>query len=91
MPGLINLYGGVTTTAFNPTGTAVYQNPREVVWNNGAPFSISGPVTIKFFLPPPLVIDCCELKGKICVRFTFRDLACNECSAIACFDVVVKK
>jgi PKD repeat protein len=91
VPALINLYGGSTTTLFNPTGTAVYQNPREVVWNNGGTFTIVSPIGIKFFLPPPPVIDCCELKGKICVKFTFRDTNCNECEVITCFDVVVSK
>jgi PKD repeat protein len=91
VPALISLYGGATTSVFNPTGTAVYQNPREVVWNNGTTFNLTGPVTIKFFLPPPPVIDCCELRARICVKFTFRDIYCNECDVVSCFDVIIKK
>ncbi len=90
VPGQINLYGG-TASLFNPSGAAVYQNPREVVWNNGSAFSVTAPVTMKFFLPPPSVIDCCEMKAKVCVRFTFRDLNCNECEVISCFEVTIKK
>ena len=90
VPGLINLYGS-TTTLFNPTGTAVYKNPREVVWNNGSIFTITAPIGIKFFLPPFPSFECCELKGRICVKFTFRDTNCKECEVIACFDVVLPK
>ncbi len=91
VPPKITLYGGATTPVFNPTGTAVYQNPREVIWNNGSIFSITSPIGIKFFLPPPPLIDCCELRGRICVKFTFRDRDCRECEVITCFDVVIKK
>lgn len=91
VPPKITLFGGNTTTLFNPTGAAMYQNPREVIWNNSTLFTITGPVGINFILPPQPVIDCCELKGKICVKFTFRDEYCAECEAIVCFDVVIKK
>jgi hypothetical protein len=46
---------------------------------------------MNFFFPPPPVIDCCELKGRVCVKFTFRDDHCNECTVLVCFDVVIKK
>ena len=91
VPAMITLFGGATTPLFNPTGTAVYQNPREVIWNNGNTFTITGPVGINFILPPQPVLDCCELKGKICVKFFFRDVKCMECEAVVCFDVVLKK
>ena len=87
----ITLFGGATAPLFNPTGAAVYQNPREVIWNNGTIFSIGAPIGINFILPPQPVIDCCELKGKICVKFTFRDDQCHECEVVVCFDVVIKK
>lgn len=90
VPGLITMFG-TTTPLFLPTGTMVYQNPREVVWNNGSTFNISTPIGINFLLPPPPIIDCCELLGKICVKFTFRDDKCRECEAIICFNVVIKK
>ena len=78
---------------FNPTGADVYKNPREVIWNNnGATFLLgTSPVGINFILPPIPIIDCCQLHGKICVKFTFRDAKCNECEVIICFNVVIAK
>jgi hypothetical protein len=87
----ITLFGGFTTPLFNPTGTAVYQNPREVIWNNGSPFLLAGPIGINFIVPPPSLIDCCVLSGKICVKFTFRDTKCRECEVIACFEFNISK
>lgn len=92
-PPKITLFGGATTPSFSGTGAASYQNPREIVWNNGSNLN-SPPLTsigIKFILPPAPGIDCCELKGKICVKFTFRDKDCKECEAIACFEFFIKK
>ena len=73
---------------FNPTGTGVYQNPREVVWNNNGTFIINNgtQVGMNFILPPPPKIDCCRLNGIICVKFTFRDENCKECEVIKCFE-----
>lgn len=87
----ITLFGGFTTPVFTPGGSANYQNPREVIWNNGSPFVITGPIGINFIVPPPSLIDCCVLSGKICVKFTFRDAKCKECEVIACFDFNVTK
>ena len=88
----ITMYNS-TTPVFNPSGTGLYQNPREVIWNNGGTFNIGNNtfIGISYLLPPTPVIDCCELMGKICVRFTFRDDACKECEVIACFDFIIKK
>ena len=73
---------------FNPTGLGVYQNPREVVWNNNGTFIINNgtQVGMNFILPPPPKIDCCRLNGIICVKFTFRDENCKECEVIKCFE-----
>ena len=88
----ITMYNS-TVTVFNPTGPGLYQNPREVVWNNGSSFTIPNNtnISLNFLVPPAPVIDCCELKGKICVRFIFRDELCRECEVIACFDFIIKK
>jgi hypothetical protein len=93
VPGLITMYGGTGVPSFNGSGTGAYQNPREVIWNNGNPISIPDNTNIgmNFILPPVPAIDCCELKGRICVKFTFRDNDCKECEVIACFDFVIKK
>ncbi|MBL0146155.1 MAG: hypothetical protein IPP48_10610 [Chitinophagaceae bacterium] len=90
----ITMYGGATVPSFNGSGAGAYQNPREIIWNNGTnlnnPTNITG-IGMSFILPPTPAIDCCELKGKICVKFTFRDEKCNECEVIGCFDFVIKK
>jgi PKD repeat protein len=91
LPPKIGLYGGATTPNFVATGTEVYKNPREVVWNSSTPFTLTAPIGIKFYLPPLPVIDCCVLKGTICVKFTFRDEKCRECSATVCFNFEVIK
>jgi hypothetical protein len=92
-PGLITMYAGTTVASFTGSGTDAYKNPREVIWNNGSPIAIPNGTNIgmNFILPPVPAIDCCELKGKICVKFTFRDKDCKECEVIACFDFVIKK
>jgi hypothetical protein len=91
--GQVTMFGGTMVPAFAGTGTGVYQNPREVIWNNGTNFSIPNNTSVgmNFLLPPPPAIDCCEFKGRICVKFTFRDDHCKECEVIACFDIVIKK
>lgn len=90
---MITMFGGATVPSFNGSGAGSYQNPREIVWNNGS--NLNSPplnnIGIKFILPLPPGIDCCELKGKICIKFTFRDKDCKECEAVACFDFVIKK
>jgi hypothetical protein len=69
----------------------MYQNPREVIWNNGgAAFALPSAINLSFLLPPASIIDCCELTAKICVKFTFRDKDCKECEVIVCFSVVIK-
>ncbi len=92
-PPKITMYGGTSVPSFNGSGAGAYQNPREVIWNNGT--NLNAPnitnVGMSFILPPTPTIDCCELKGKICVKFTFRDNDCKECEVIACFNFVIKK
>lgn len=92
-PPQITTFGGVSVPSFNGSGSGAYQNPREVIWNNGT--NLNNPslsnIGMSFILPPPPAIDCCELKGKICVKFVFRDNDCRECEALACFEFVIKK
>jgi hypothetical protein len=90
----ITMYGGATAPFF--LGNAVggkYQNPREAVWNDGTTFTIpNGTHMFLYFLLPQIpIIDCCELKGNICVKLTFRDTNCKECEEIVCFPFVLKK
>lgn len=93
VPAKITMYGGAQVPLFNGSGAGMYQNPREVIWNNGNSFTIPNNtgVSMNFILPPPSGIDCCELRGNICVKFTFRDANCRECEVIRCFSFTVKK
>lgn len=86
----ITMYNS-TAPSFNPAGGGMYQNPREVIWTGTTPFALPNNINLQFLLPPPSVIDCCELTAKICVKFTFRDKDCKECEALVCFSVTIKK
>ena len=88
VPPKVTMFG-FTAPSFIPTGAGVYQNPREVVWSNGASFSMVNPLLISFYLPPPPVIDCCEFSGTICVKFTFKDDKCRVCEVVACFNFTI--
>ncbi len=92
-PPKITMYGGTSVLSFNGSGAGAYQNPREVIWNNGTNLNAPNMTNIgmSFILPPTPTIDCCELKGKICVKFTFRDNDCKECEVVGCFNFVIKK
>ncbi len=85
--GLFN----ATTGSFSPSGSGMYQNPREVVWVANAPFALPPLINMSFLLPPGSVLPCCELKAKICVKFTLRDKDCKECEVISCFEAVLPK
>jgi PKD repeat protein len=93
IPPKITMYGGTTVPYFTGVGAGKYQNPREIIWNNGSTFSIPNntPVSLAFLLPHVPIIDCCELKGSVCVKLTFRDSDCKECEVIVCFPFVIKK
>ena len=93
VPGKITTYGGGSIPSFTGAGTGAYQNPREIIWNNGSNFSIPNNtnIGINFIVPPVPAIDCCELKGRICVKFIFRDNDCKECEVIKCFEFVIRK
>ena len=92
IPPKITMNGGTTVPAFNPAGNGIYQNPREVIWNNGGTsFALPTSLSMQFLLPPASIIDCCELSAKICVKFIFRDINCKECEMTVCFPVPIKK
>lgn len=91
IPPKITMFNA-TASSFNPAGNGMYQNPREVIWNNNNnPFALPTSINMQFLLPNASIIDCCELTARICVKFTFRDIKCKECEVIVCFDVVIKK
>ena len=64
-----------------------FLNPREVLWASATPFTLNpGSTTLSFFLPALANVPCCELKGRICVRFYFRDVNCKVCDTLICFE-----
>lgn len=64
-----------------------FLNPREVLWASSTPFTLNpGSTTLSFYLPALANVPCCELKGKICVRFYFRDINCKVCDTLICFE-----
>ena len=89
----ITMFGNTTVSTFSGSGTGSYQNPREIIWNNSTGIAIPNNTNIglNVIVPPVPAIDCCELKGNICIKFTFRDNDCKECEVIKCFDFVIKK
>ncbi len=89
IPPAITLFNS-TSNSFNPAGSGMYQNPREVVWTSSTPFALPSNINLSFLLPSASIITCCELTAKICVKFTFRDKDCKECEVIVCFPVVIK-
>ncbi len=72
----------------NPT-----ENPREVVWENGSPINLSvpQPVTISLYLPAASVLPCCELKAKVCIKFSFIDTNCKLCEKVICGTILISK
>jgi PKD repeat protein len=86
VPAAVNMFNGATIPVFSPVGSAVYQNPMVISWTSNTPFSVGGPVTIKYLLPPLPKIDCCTLQVRVCIRFTFRDAKCQECSVVICMN-----
>ena len=89
----ITMYGFETVPPFNGSGPAKYQNPREIIWNNGSNINVPNILNIgmNFILPPIPAPECCQLEGKICVKFIFRDNDCEECEVISCFKFQIKK
>ena len=82
---------GVTPAVGYFVPSNIYGNPREVVWNNGSLIDLSSAqgTSMSFFLPPLSKIPCCALKAKVCVKFSFRDINCNLCEKVECFEIVI--
>jgi len=92
LAGIIPLTAGVSPSiGFNiPANPS--DNPREVIWENGSPISLNAPqqVSINLYLPAASTLECCELKVKVCIRFTFTDTSCRQCEKIICETIVLK-
>lgn len=91
---------GITPTTTGATPTVGYnvpanptENPREIVWENGAPINLSTPqpTTIYLYLPAASALPCCDLKAKVCIKFTFIDTECKLCEKIVCGTISISK
>ncbi|MFH1198395.1 MAG: hypothetical protein V1720_22020 [bacterium] len=72
----------VNSTPFN---TSVYSNPRELIYKPGSLITLnSSNLTVNIAFPKTSDIDCCELTANICLKFTFKDKDCRECTYIYC-------
>ena len=62
---------------------------KEIVYKPGTPFIFSVPLAlnISILLPDLNNIPCCEVRGKICLKFVFKDVNCNYCEKIVCLPV----
>jgi hypothetical protein len=84
LKGITPINGGMQI--LNPGGPNQYLNPKEVVWQSNTPFTMNpASTTMNMFLPALANVPCCSLSGKICIKFTFRDVNCKECEVIVCF------
>jgi len=91
---------GITPTTTGATPTVGYnvpanptENPREVVWENGAPINLATPqsTTISLYLPAASVLPCCDLQVKVCIKFSFTDTNCKLCEKIVCGTIKIVK
>jgi hypothetical protein len=64
-----------------------------VVWNNNSNINLNTQPTqstkLSFYLPPKSLIPCCGLKATICVKFSLKDINCNLCEIVKCYEVVI--
>lgn len=84
--------GASPTVGFNIPANPT-ENPREIVWANGSPINLATPqnVAIQLYLPVASALPCCELKAKVCIKFTFKDINCKLCEKIVCGTVLISK
>ncbi len=84
--------GASPTVGFNIPANPT-ENPREVVWENGAPINLSTPqaITINLYLPAASSLPCCDLQAKVCIKFSFTDTNCKLCEKIVCGTIKIVK
>jgi hypothetical protein len=84
--------GAIPAFGFNVPANPT-ENPREIVWENGAPINLATPQTvgISLYLPAISAIPCCDLQVKVCIRFSFTDTDCKLCEKIVCETIKIVK
>lgn len=68
-----------------PFSPSIYGNGRELVYKPGSLITINnGVVNVNVAMPNASPIDCCVLTANICLKFTFKDANCRECTYVYC-------
>jgi hypothetical protein len=62
-----------------------YSNGREMDYKPGYLFSVvNGQLRLSIAMPNASPVDCCRLTANLCLKFTFKDKDCKECTYIYC-------
>lgn len=68
-----------------PFSTSAYGNGRELDYKPGTLITINnGVLNVNIGMPNASPIDCCVLTANICLKFTFKDANCKECTYLYC-------
>ncbi len=68
-----------------PFNNSQYSNGRELIYKPGTLITINnGVVNVNVAMPNASPIECCVLTAKLCLKFTFKDANCRECTYIYC-------
>jgi hypothetical protein len=77
--------GFVTPVNSLPFTGSILGNGRELVYKPGSLITINnGVVNVNIAMPNASPIDCCVLTANICLKFTFKDANCRECTYLYC-------
>jgi len=73
----------LTTTTLTNTGASSFHYSREFIWEGSEPIEISQtPFNVSLLLPDA---SCCTDTIKMCIRFSFTDIACVTCDTVIGF------
>ncbi|HRI22368.1 MAG TPA: hypothetical protein PLA68_15510, partial [Panacibacter sp.] len=72
-------------TLANPS--TLQKDIRELIFNNGGPaFNLAGnTLNLTLGIPGVTGLNCCTLKGEVCIKFIIRDVNCCEREVMKCF------
>lgn len=80
-----SLSGLTNQTLANPS--TLQKDIRELIFNNGGPaFNLAGnTLNLTLGIPGVTGLNCCTLKGEVCIKFIIRDVNCCEREVMKCF------
>ncbi|MEP7237451.1 MAG: hypothetical protein ABI685_06295 [Ferruginibacter sp.] len=65
--------------------TAAFSNNRDLVYKPGSLFNINNAnLNVNIAMPNASPVNCCELTANICLKITFKDANCRECTYMYC-------